>query len=325
MRSLALSETTDHGAWDALVEASPQGTVFSKSAFLQSLGAPFRLYLVTSGRGVVALLSVVEDGEGNVTRFPFAPYQGVLFADDPQASARQRMLNRFRITEFLVGELTARYRRIAMGLSWNFEDLRPFLWHNHGQPGAPQFTAQPRYTALLNLRDLDSIAYPAQVRQCRRQELRKASGYEVDDQAQVSDFLRLYAGTFARQGIAVPPETQALVERIANQARAGGYGRLSSCRTPSGIASMNLFLYDSQRAYYLCAANDPEQRNSGAATRLMFDSIFEARRRGLLELDFVGVNSPDRGDFKLSFNPELRLYFELNYAGTGAAPAAAAP
>jgi lipid II:glycine glycyltransferase (peptidoglycan interpeptide bridge formation enzyme) len=80
-----------------------------------------------------------------------------------------------------------------------------------------------------------------------------------------------------------------------------------------GIASMCLFLYDKKRAYYLLAANDPTHRSTGAATRLMFDNIFEAKRRGLQELDFVGVNSPNRGDFKLSFNPELKLYFDVSY------------
>ena len=67
------------------------------------------------------------------------------------------------------------------------------------------------------------------------------------------------------------------------------------------------------------AANEPALRNTGAATRLMVDNILEAKRRGMKELDFVGVNSPDRGDYKLSFNPELKLYFTLSYA-RGAAP-----
>jgi hypothetical protein len=33
-------------------------------------------------------------------------------------------------------------------------------------------------------------------------------------------------------------------------------------------------------------------------------------------LDFVGVNSPQRGDFKLSFNPELVPYFEVHLDGS---------
>jgi len=61
----------------------------------------------------------------------------------------------------------------------------------------------------------------------------------------------------------------------------------------------------------MALTNDPALRNTGAATRLMFDNIEHARQRGLAELDFVGVNSPNRGDFKLSFNPELKLYFEV--------------
>jgi hypothetical protein len=46
----------------------------------------------------------------------------------------------------------------------------------------------------------------------------------------------------------------------------------------------------------------------------MFDNLEHARLRGLAEVDFVGVNSPNRGDFKLSFNPDLRPYFDLDWA-----------
>ena len=71
---------------------------------------------------------------------------------------------------------------------------------------------------------------------------------------------------------------------------------------------MNLFLFDQRRAYYLFGANSPDLRATGGSTRLILDSILNARSRGLEEIDFVGVNSPKRGDFKLSFNPTLRLH-----------------
>jgi hypothetical protein len=320
---LSLGEATDDGVWDQLVDASPQGTVFSKTGFLQSLDAPFRRYVVTDGGSATALLAVVEDAAGQAVRVPFTPYQGLLFLPGGQPTARQRLQREFGVTEFVIGELTRRYRRIGMGLSWEFRDLRPFLWHNYGEPAAGQFRTQPRYTALLDLRTLDIEAYPRLVRQSRRQELKKAAGYAIDGQASLADFLRLYAKTFERQAIALDAGTLARVEAIAARALRDGYARLSACATPDGIASMYLFLYDAKRAYYLFAANDPELRHTGAATRLMFDSIFDAKQRGLGELDFVGVNSPARGDFKLSFNGELTLYFELDYAA--ASPAATAP
>lgn len=320
---LSLCEATDDAAWDQLVDASPQGTVFSKTGFLQSLDAPFRRYLVTDGNSPAALVAVVEDAAGQAVRVPFTPYQGILFVDGGQSTPRQRLQHEFALTEFVVGALTRRYSRIGMALSWRFRDLRPFLWHNYGEPAAGQFRTQPRYTALLDLRALDAGTYPSLVRQSRRQELRKAAAFPIDGAASLEDFMRLYARTFARQGITLDEPTLARVRRIAGRALQNGYGRLSACTTPAGIASMYLFLYDAKRAYYLFAANDPELRHTGAATRLMFDSILDAKRRGCAELDFVGVNSPARGDFKLSFNPELTLYFELDYAGGPGGPKAA--
>jgi hypothetical protein len=312
-RRLALDEAVDDAAWDAFVARSPQGTVFSSTAFLRSLGAPFRRLVVHDGAATLAQVALVEDGAGQAIRFPFTPYQGVLFAPPGAELPRQRVLDEFRLTEFLVAQLTQRYRSLEMALSWAFTDLRPFLWHNHGMAGAPQFRATPRYTALLDLDAIDAEHVAADVRACRRQELKKASSLAIDDAPSVDTFLELYGRTFARQDIAVDAERSALVRRITTAALAQGYGRLSACSTPQGPAAMALFLYDAHRAYYLFAANDPTQRNTGASTRLMFDNILEAKRRGLHELDFVGVNSPARGDFKLSFNPALTLYFDLGY------------
>lgn len=317
-KQLRLAEITDDASWDAWVGQSPQGTVFSTSAFLRCLGAPFKRYAVQDAHRTLALLAAVQDAAGNIVRAAFTPYQGILFVRAPGAQQNQKtVVDDFRVTEFVVAELVARHRAIDMALSWNFADLRPFLWHNWGA-SAGLFVARPRYTAVLDLTAIESGTYVAQVRACRRQELKKSSAYTVREERDVEEFLDIYARTFARQGIALDPAQLSIARSIGADAIAKGYGRLSSCRGPEGTAGMCLFLYDSRRAYYLFAANEPALRHTGASTRLMFDNIMEAKRRGLAELDFVGVNSPDRGDFKLSFNPQLKLYFELSYA---AAPA----
>ena len=317
---LELSICDDDAEWDALVRASAQGTVFSQSGFLRSLGCSFKRYVVRSQNKPLALCAAPEDAGGTkLTGFAFTPYLGILFLHDAASPVRQRVLDEFRLSEFFIEALTARYRDIAMALSWHFGDLRPFLWHHYHEAEAPHFTTIPRYTALLDLATVDAETFPARVRACRRQELRKAAPYAIREESEVDTFLRLYELTFARQDIALAPETLALVRSITCAALEQGYGRLSSCSTPDGVASMNLFLYDQRRAYYLFAASDPAFRNTGAATRLMFDNIYHAKQRGTAEFDFVGANSPNRGDFKLSFGAELKLYFELRYAGAARA------
>lgn len=313
--SLALLETHDAAAWNARLAASPQATVFCGTPFLQALGCRYRLMEVRAGLQCVALLPLIEDAVGErVVAHAFTPYQGLLFLHAPGSTPRQQVLDEFRIGEFVAAELATRYRAITLPLSWQVTDLRPFLWHNYHASDQPRYAVTPRYTAVLDVAGLDQASYPAEVRACRRQELRKAAELGISETVAVDQFISLYADTFARQAIDVAEPTLALVRRIAEASLTEGWGRLSACITRQGVASMNLFVYDHRRAYYLFGANDPTQRNSGAATRLIFDNIAEAQRRGLAELDFVGVNSPARGDFKLSFNPALKLYFELNLA-----------
>ena len=314
MYPLSLRETTDTAAWDARLPASPQATVFSSSAFLRATGCRLRLFEVLRGQQVVALLPLTEDDSGQrVLPPPYTPYLGPLCLHEPGLPNRERVLDEFLLGEMLAAELATRYREVRLPLSWQYTDVRPFLWHNYHAAGASRYASSPRYTAVLPLAGLDAETYPARVRACRRQERRKAAALRLHDDIDIDDFLRLYALTFERQDLAVDAGQLACVRRITEAAVGGGWGRLAGCSTPQGLASATLFVRDHARAYYLFGASDPAQRNSGAATRLIFDNVFDALNRGLLEVDFVGVNSPARGDFKLSFDPQLRLYFELHH------------
>jgi len=68
---------------------------------------------------------------------------------------------------------------------------------------------------------------------------------------------------------------------------------------------MAFFVTDSDCAYYLFGANDPDLRYANASSKLLIENIAIFAAQGLKRFDFVGVNSPQRGDFKLSFNAEL--------------------
>jgi CelD/BcsL family acetyltransferase involved in cellulose biosynthesis len=318
---VCLQELDDAAAWDALVARSPQGSVFATSGFLQALGLPHRRLAVCAGPGagsrVLALLPVVEDAARRaVLRPPYTPHLGPLFVPDPQATwARQRIDDEYTLTQWMVERLTERYERVALSLSPAVADVRAFQWHNYHEPAAGQFRLTPRYTAVLPLGDKSAEDLRAAARACRRQEEKKARDCRIVEQPSLQRFLALYESTFARQDLAVEGENLQIVARLATDSVAQGWGRLAGCETPDGqLAAATLFVYDARRAYYLFAANDPALRHTGAATRLMFDNLEHARLRGLAEVDFVGVNSPNRGDFKLSFNPDLRPYFDVDWA-----------
>lgn len=305
-------------AWDALVNESRQGTIFSDSRFLQALDAPHTCYEVLSKSGErMAGIAVIEQADGmHPAPFPFTPHQGILFSQTVCAQAHQkRLTTEFRLTEFLIEQLAQRYGNVSMALSPAFADLRPFAWHNYGASNLPQFAIRPRYTAHLALTDFQFDDYLQSIRAVRRQEFHKSTAHiaQSDD---IACFMKLYADTFHRQGLIQSEATLALVERICTSALHHQYGRLSMAVVDGQVASMSLFVFDQRGAYYLFGANDPAWRHTGASTKLMIDNIRHFAERGMRMLDFVGVNSPQRGDFKLSFNPELVPYFEVHLDGS---------
>jgi lipid II:glycine glycyltransferase (peptidoglycan interpeptide bridge formation enzyme) len=97
---------------------------------------------------------------------------------------------------------------------------------------------------------------------------------------------------------------------LAKESLSKGFGRLLVCRDKQGTpASASLFLFDDKTAYYLFGANDPDYRQDGTGGYVIFEQIRLSIEQGLSYVDFMGINSPSRGDFKLSFNAEPVPFF----------------
>jgi hypothetical protein len=300
--------------WNELVTTSPQGSLFSQTNFLSALNyTTYTCYLVKAQHGeILAGVVVIEDGDSmHIAPCRYCSYQGILFSRSvSMLTDIKRVTREFRLTEYLIQALYERYGNFSMALSPFFKDLRPLLWHNYHENNLPRFTISNRYTAILDLSNFRLENYLKSIRTVRRQEYKKSTAKitETEDSAL---FMDLYIKTFSKQEIVFSSQHLELVNGIVTSALANGFGRLSMATTIDGVASMALFVYDSNCAYYLFGANNPELRNSGASTALIIDNICSMAKLGLTRLDFLGVNSPNRGDYKLSFNSVLTPYYEV--------------
>jgi hypothetical protein len=232
-------------------------------------------------------------------------------ADNKNQAGHSQITREFKVVEYFIEQISERYKKFCFCQSWRLNDLRPYQWHKYHEPDKGQFSLDLRYTGILDLIKFISFdTYLSSVRACRRQEYKKASQtlklkFSHDD----SLLDTLYAKTFERQNLERASQDSALLRSICKHAIEGGYGKLSVALMNEVPVSAVLFLYDDRTAYYLVGANDPDYRNSGAGTLLLMQVIKEAFSLGLKEIDFVGVNSPNRGDFKISFNAEIKPYF----------------
>ena len=67
---------------------------------------------------------------------------------------------------------------------------------------------------------------------------------------------------------------------------------------------------------YLFGAGSPGLKEHCCGTITFWDAFKDlSKNRGIKEVDFEGVNSPQRGKFKLSFGGDLRTYFQIKKTG----------
>jgi hypothetical protein len=266
--------------YDAFVAASPQGTVFARSWWLDATAGPgnWKHAEVRDAAGKIVAawpVTVRTTRLGAVLGGPrLTPYLGPLLSesDGPPHGSRE-----IELLEGLVEALRP-YAHLDARCSPRFDYWTPLAWHG--------FTQTTHYT--WRLEDVsDEEATHARFRKSTRSTISRAKrdGLAVEP-GTVDDLLALQKRTFERHDRSGPPE--ALVRRIAAAAAAHDAGEIRVARDPEGRPhSAALFVWDERSTWYLAAGNDTELRASGGAAFLLWEAIRDAGRRGTA-FDFEG-------------------------------------
>lgn len=310
----------DKAEWDRFVSTSPHGNVFCKTPFLDSLGVDYELWMAEEHGSQRLGAIVLKDDAGQPCRAPFSfsLYQGLLF-DEKHAKLppHNRGKDTRDVVEFLLTELERRYTRISFCLHPQFEDLRSFSWFHYHEAERGQFWISLNYTGLIDLKgSSDFEGYLATIRQSRRYEYRQApkEGLTIEISQDIDTLEALYRLTFERQRIELDPTVRQRLRAITKAALSEGFGELLLCRDAAGEAvSATLFLHDERSGYYLIGANHPAYRHTGSGTFLVLENIRRCQAGGLKWVDVCGMNSPNRGDFKASFNAAPVPYFVVTW------------
>lgn len=315
--SYSLQICTDKQLWDDFVSTSPQNNLFCTTQFLDAWGKDYELLLVAKGDANLLGAVLVKDKDGQPTTQPLM-YHGVLFgrlvADCPN---HKRVKKALELVNFLLVELEQRYSWISFSLHHSFEDVRSFQWFHYHEPEKGQFQIDVNYTGVLDLsqiNDFEDLLMNA--RTVRRQEYRKCikEGFKIEESGEIEILDKLHEKTFERQGMERTAGEKFMSNELAEKAISQNFGRLIVCRDKKGApASAALFLFDNKCGYYFIGANDPEYRKYGTGTYVVFEQTRCCMEPGLDTIDFVGVNSPQRGDFKTSFNAVPIPYYTVTW------------
>lgn len=322
MRKYKITRVEDNNLWDGFVNSSPQGTIFSLSHYLELAVDNYERYWIFKGNQIKGGLSLVlNDSKNTCVLDELVIHNGLMFAEDSSQKITKAVLERFDITEYVIDYLVDKYDSIAMALSPQFQDLRPFKWHNyHSKNLNDRFELDLRYTSYLDISSLKDIKDGQNTKlfhglqTLRQRNIREAleDGANSHEEADSARLIEYYEELMLGQG--ENPEEHKLL-RMRNL-----MDNLIKGNKATLIVSKNklnepiyaaISCWDIKRAYYLFGAPAPNAKERYKGTICFWESFHSLVRNGISVIDMEGVNSPQRGWFKLSFGGDLRPYYQV--------------
>jgi len=315
MSTPSLTLVNDDREWDALVYGSPQCNPFMLSAFISSLCVESTRYVFASaGKPEASILILNPGAEGFRAPYKYSLYQGIAYTPSNKTGS-SLVSSRLRTTQELLRLLNGIHPRHSLCLHPTVEDLRAFQWFNYDCLLDSRYLIDLMYTGIISIHAFSSYEdYFTSIRSSRRQDQKKSvsAGFQVVHSNDLEEFLRLYELTFARQRQILGEDEISFVRNMLTSLLDSEMVKILACINHLGdVVSSIVILSDPASDYYLFGATDPKYRSYGVNTLLLLDAIKASFLAGKKYFDMVGINSPNRGDFKTSFSAAPRQFFSV--------------
>ncbi len=263
MESRTLSEEYGHAA-----EEIPQAnSIFQQPYWLEAVSpGQWGAAVVSSGGHVVARLPYVMHKEFGLTRLVMPKLTKFLGPwISPATGKYASELARQKDLMFsLIGQLP-RFDSFAQNFHYSITNWLPFYWKG--------FSQTTRYSYVLDdIQDEERLW--SELQGNIRREIRKAGRQvEVRDDLGIDSFLELNKKTFARQGMPLPYSRELVLRIEAVLGQRNQRRIFFAVDTHSRIHAALYLIWDGDSAFYLMGGADPDLRNSGSSSLLMWEAI----------------------------------------------------
>lgn len=208
---------------------------------------------------------------------PYTPQIGPFFepkANSPATRTDEQRAVVEAMAEYLSG---ARAALISLGLSVGWTDTLPFFWRG--------WKVVPHYTYRMPLAESEEDLAQRPAKQLRKH-LRSLDVPEVTvaPMTDPEELVALVQATFARQGMELPPYTREILAAFPVSDRAYG----CEVRVGGRVLAARYVIYDATTAFALMGGHRSDARFNDAGALASWQTIREARRRGLATFDFEG-------------------------------------
>ena len=307
-----LFKITDKKIWDELVSKSPQFSLFCSSIFLNGLNCKYDFYLIKK-ENQVKLAVLLFKKQNKLKKFYFQDFnynQGFYFFDSDLPYKKQK-IERIQLINFFLEYITKKIKEMRFSLHPTLSDIRVFQWHDYSNK---PFNFNKVYTSIIDFTKYSNFEnFLSSIRYERRREYRifkEQNELKIIAENNKKNFIKIYKYLVPAIGhLAFKTHIKLIDNALKNN-----YARINFMYENNKIIATTLFYFFDKYCYYAFSATNPNYKKSfSCSTSLILEQINFAFNNNIDKLDFLGVNSPNRADFKESFGGQLYSFYELIY------------
>jgi len=303
---LTVEKIEDTSLWDKFVEASPQGTVFSTSQWLNAVssvqgGEPLMVGVWKNDQ-LIAGVSCIHIAHGpfkKATSPVMTPYGGIIYRPDPGKRHSEAESFNMSCAQQLIKYLNTRYHQVFLVHTPEFKDIRPFTWAG--------WREKVLYTYIMDITDIERL-WNLLERKVRTVIRNAESSLEIGGAIDSAHFTELFKRIYKDRGWS-PPVKPAVVNALLDKVIDTDIAEMRTVRNKDGyVISAMVLVFDGRSVYAWISGSIPEENASGAFTLLFWDAV--KRHTGIHEkFDMVGANIPSISFFKKRFAGVLTPYY----------------
>lgn len=120
---------TEYNVWDNFVDESFQGSIYSKSYYLNSIGCSFDIYTVEENSRIIAGIILSKNEIGIYSNSLFVKYLGILYGD---SVIKNKSKSRNKIDQTII-DIIPKNKAIIYSFHPNYNNWLNFYWNDFSQ------------------------------------------------------------------------------------------------------------------------------------------------------------------------------------------------
>lgn len=308
---ITIEKISDPVEWEKIVSKSEQYSLFCSSKFLSGFSCPYELFIIKDNQNIkmAALVFLKSKNLEKHYMQDFNYNQGFYFFDKDLIE-RKRNHERNKLLTFFLEFITKKSNEFRFSLHYSLKDIRAFQWFEY--PKKP-FELNIVYSSVVDLKKFKNFEeFLKSTRYERRRELKnfQETNFKIAQTKDVEKFINFYKILIPQVG---KPLYDTHLKVIRNSSK-NLFSRINFLLDEDKIIAATLFYFHKNSSYYAFSASDPKYKKKFSSTvPLILEQIKYALKNKIKNVDFLGVNSPNRGDFKESFGGDLISFNEIVY------------